>query len=179
MPPPTTSVSNGGPSRKRARTLVPGHCARSASKLPESSAPSGIEMIDHRLQRVHAAFTFLRGQVRSVILADSVLVGDRAALAHDRLADCALQRAPACQRLVSKSGTDSEHEGRIDARSLRIDVREMGLGVASLAEAWPTRRVLLLPLRASWRTRAASRPPSPSCRQRSLPTRVRCADRRS
>ncbi len=92
-----------------------------------------IEMFDHCAERADAAFPLLSRQIPGMILADPMLVGDRATLAHDRFADRGFERAPARKARV-EVWSDPEHEGRIDARTLRVDVREMGLGVACLAE---------------------------------------------
>jgi hypothetical protein len=69
-----------------------------------------------------------------VVAADAVLVTDGAAVVGDDLAGGGLQRAPARERYVGV-GMDPEEEGRVEARAVEVDVREVGEGVDALSLA--------------------------------------------
>ncbi len=69
-----------------------------------------------------------------MVLPDAVLMRDRPAFADDRFADGRLQRAPPLEVRL-EGGGDAKDEGRIDARPLWVDLREVGLRVTSLAKS--------------------------------------------
>lgn len=92
----------------------------------------GIELLAHRLNRRNAKPSFLSRQVWCVIDAYPMLMADGSAILHDGLGGSGFEAFPSLEGLLIGLGR-SKYDGGIDARSLRVEVGEMGEHMDTLA----------------------------------------------
>src|SRR5680860_262980 len=91
----------------------------------------------------HPQLTFLNGQEARVIFADTVLMTDGAAVAHDQFRGCVLEVLPARQGFFVAVCT-TENIGGVDAAALSVKMGQVGEYMNCLLYTSPSPRDGLL-----------------------------------